>query len=128
MAEKKIILYGEFKAMWLMCLFDLPVETEYDKREYTRFRKFLKSEGFYMIQYSVYIRPCPSQENLETHANRVERGLPPNGEVRLIPFTDYQFRKMHIFHSRRRKKVESQPAELWLFNDEELEGCEGENL
>ena len=117
----KNYIFGEFKAMWLMCLFDLPVETEFEKREYTRFRKFLKSEGFYMIQYSVYIRPCPSQENLETHRQRIERSLPENGEVRLIPFTDYQFRKMHIFYSRRRKKVEDQPKELWLFSEEELD-------
>ncbi len=115
------IIFGEFKAMWLMCLFDLPVETEFEKREYSRFRKFLQSEGFQMIQYSVYIRPCPSQEHLETHRNRLERALPANGEVRLIPFTDYQFRKMHIFYSRQRKKVEEQPKELWLFSEEELD-------
>ncbi len=113
------MIFGEFKAMWLMCLFDLPMVSERDKREYIRFSKFLKQEGFWRIQYSVYARPCPSIENLETHQRRIEAGLPINGEVRLIPFTDYQFAKTKTFYCRKKRETEQSPQELWLFGEED---------
>ena len=37
---------SEIKAMWLMVMFDLPVVTPEEKRQYVHFRKFLLSEGF----------------------------------------------------------------------------------
>lgn len=45
-----------YRVMRLMVMFDLPVETSEQRREYRRFRKSLINEGFCMIQYSVYVR------------------------------------------------------------------------
>lgn len=44
--------------MRLLIMFDLPVETSKERREYRQFRKRLINEGFLMIQYSVYVRVC----------------------------------------------------------------------
>ena len=52
--------------MRMLCMFDLPVETEEERRAYRIFRKNLMQEGFVMMQYSVYVRVCPSRE----YANR----------------------------------------------------------
>ena len=41
-----------------MIMFDLPVETSEERKEYRKFRKNLINEGFIMIQYSVYVRVC----------------------------------------------------------------------
>lgn len=38
-----------------MVFFDLPVQTKRQRREATRFRNFLLTDGYHMIQYSVYV-------------------------------------------------------------------------
>ncbi len=107
--------FGGFKSMWLMCMFDLPVELETEKRDYTRFKKSLFRNGFTMLQYSVYVRFCPSYDHLVSTQKRVERSLPFHGEIRLLPFTDHQFQKMQTFIQRTKIKTESAPLELTLF-------------
>lgn len=42
--------------MWCLVMFDLPVLTKRQRSEATRFRHFLLDEGFWMAQYSVYVR------------------------------------------------------------------------
>ncbi|MDR1773495.1 MAG: CRISPR-associated endonuclease Cas2, partial [Clostridioides sp.] len=37
-------------------MFDLPMETEANKKQYRKFRKGLLENGFVMLQYSVYYR------------------------------------------------------------------------
>ena len=43
-------------------MFDLPMDTAKEKRIYQLFRKGLIKEGFVMMQYSVYVRTCPTRE------------------------------------------------------------------
>ena len=74
--------------MWLVAMFDLPVDTKEARKRYTQFRKELLKDGFSKMQFSVYIRHCASEENGEVHVARVERALPPDGEVRLMAITD----------------------------------------
>lgn len=59
-----------YKIMRMLCMFDLPVETDEERRAYRIFRKNLIQEGFVMMQYSVYVRVCPSRE----YANCLENG------------------------------------------------------
>lgn len=47
-----------YKMGWLVVIFDLPVTTAEARREYTQFRDFLLNDGYLMIQFSVYARPC----------------------------------------------------------------------
>jgi CRISPR-associated protein Cas2 len=49
--------------MRLMIMFDLPVDTAVDRKQYRQFRKNLINEGFVMIQYSVYVRVCASKKS-----------------------------------------------------------------
>ena len=44
----------KYKLMRMLCMFDLPVDTEKEKRAYRIFRKNLIKEGFVMIQFSIY--------------------------------------------------------------------------
>ena len=39
-----------------MVLFDLPVLTERQRRDYREFRKYLIKSGFFMLQESVYCK------------------------------------------------------------------------
>jgi len=104
-----------YRAMWILAMFDLPVDTKKARKDYADFRKNLVQDGFTMIQYSVYIRHCASKENAQVHAKRVQSFLPPDGEVRLLIITDKQFERMQIFWGKLRKPTPPAPAQLELF-------------
>ena len=101
--------------MWIVAMFDLPVDTKEAKRCYTQFRKLLLKDGFTKMQFSVYVRHTASRENMEVHVGRVEGGVPPNGEVRLLTITDKQFERMQVFWGKARRPPEPPPAQLEFF-------------
>ena len=53
-------------------------------------------EGFIMMQYSVYVRTCPSEEFAERIEKRIKRIVPAKGNVRLISITEKQYQDMQI--------------------------------
>ncbi|MBZ0254252.1 MAG: CRISPR-associated endonuclease Cas2 [Candidatus Methylomirabilis sp.] len=101
--------------MWLFAMFDLPVGTKAERKEYTRFRKALVGEGFTMLQFSVYARFCPSEEAADAYRRRVRLALPEDGQVRIIAVTDKQFGKMEIYLGESREEPEKPPSQLLLF-------------
>lgn len=101
--------------MWLMVMFDLPVKTKEEKREYARFRKYLLGEGFLQLQYSVYAKFCASRENTEKYYRYIKEIIPPAGHVRLIKITDKQFGDMVSLYGKTAQEVEPQPEQLLLF-------------
>ena len=104
-----------YQGMWLVALFDLPVDTPEARRDYTIFRKHLLGFGFTMLQYSVYVRYCPSEEKAQVQRQRIKNILPPDGEVRVVSITDVQFGKMQVFHGKLRKAPEKAPQQVEMF-------------
>ena len=104
-----------YRFMWLIVMFDLPVDTKKARRQYTEFRKRLMKDGFVMMQFSVYVRHCASEENADVHEKRVSGALPPDGEVRVLRITDKQYERMHVFLGKMRKPTEQPPRQLELF-------------
>ena len=86
----------KYKIMRMLCMFDLPVETEEQRRAYGIFRKNLIQEGFMMIQYSIYVRICPSREYANRLENRIKKGIPQEGNVRLLCVTEKQYADMKL--------------------------------
>lgn len=95
-------------------MFDLPTDTKVARKAYTSFRAALLRDGFVMLQYSVYGRHCPSNENATVHEGRVKAFLPDDGEVRMITITDKQFERMKVFYGKMRKATEKAPEQLIL--------------
>lgn len=96
-------------------MFDLPTETKRARKAYATFRKALLQDGFTKMQYSVYARHCPSEENAAVHVQRVERMVPDDGEVRILLFTDKQFERMRILWGKMRKTPSPGPSQLEFF-------------
>ena len=103
-----------YRGMWLFTMFDLPVVTPEDKRNYREFHNTLVKLGFEMMQYSVYARYCPSEEASDIHRKRIKTALPPEGQVRILAITDRQFGKMESFMGRRKKSNEEKPEQMLL--------------
>jgi CRISPR-associated protein Cas2 len=104
-----------YQGMWLFAMFDLPVETALNRRDYSRFRKALLKDGFIFLQYSVYARYIMGEEAAQAHRSLVRRALPPEGQVRLLAVTDHQFGKMEVFHAKKPKPAEEAPLQFMLF-------------
>ena len=101
--------------MWVIAMFDLPVDTKAARRAYARFRKDLLEDGFTMMQFSVFIRHCASLDNAEMHAARMGAKVPEKGEVRFLTITDNQFGRIRVYVGKKREKVPPAPAQLQLF-------------
>lgn len=80
--------------MRIIVMFDLPTLTNTDKREYTRFRKYLIKSGFLMLQESVYCKLTLNTTVAEAVVDNVKKNKPPNGLVQLLTITEKQFSKM----------------------------------
>ena len=104
-----------YRTVWIFTMFDLPTDTKKARKDYTRFRTNLLKDGFIMLQYSVYVRHCASEENADVHYKRVRRFLPPDGEVRLLRVTEKQFGRMECYLGKSRKPTEHAPAQLEFF-------------
>lgn len=101
--------------MWVMVFFDLPTETEKEKKAYTRFRKELLKDGFTMFQFSIYVRHCSSRENKNVHVKRIKTLLPDRGHVGILSVTDKQFGMMEIFYCKEKESGFIEPHQLELF-------------
>ena len=104
--------FGGTNAVWIIVLFDLPTDTAQSRKQYTRFRQSLLNNSFSMMQYSVYMRHCASDENAAVHVSKVKASLPPDGEVRIIKITDKQFGRIQVFYGKKRLPTEQPPAQL----------------
>jgi CRISPR-associated protein Cas2 len=104
----------EARFMWLMVFFDLPVGTKAERRHATRFRNFLKDDGYLMLQWSVYARICRAEEGVEKHLTRVKKNLPPMGSVRTLQITDKQYGRMKLLVGESTKSERSAAQQLVL--------------
>lgn len=80
--------------MRVIVFFDLPVETAAQRRVYTKFRKFLLTNGFLMMQESVYVKLCLNNSGVESTALALRKNKPRGGLVQLLTITERQFAGM----------------------------------
>lgn len=107
----------KFKMGWLVVAFDLPVLSPLQRKTATGFRKFLIDDGFQMMQFSVYIRPCVSFARQETHLERIKKGIPPEGKVRAFFVTRSQWERSYVLYGSPGKEVppEDLPEQIQLW-------------
>ena len=107
----------KFKMGWLVVAFDLPVGTKAQRKAATGFRDFLLDDGFQMIQFSVYARPCVSFARQETHLDRVRKSIPSEGKVRAFFVTRAQWEKAFIIYGSPAKEgpAEEMPEQIQLW-------------
>ncbi len=101
--------------MWMIVMFDLPVITKTERKAATDFRNTLLDLGFAMSQFSVYMRFCTSQAQMETYCKRVECALPEGGKVNVLHFTDKQYERIVTFHGKTKQPANKTPDQFDLF-------------
>ena len=82
--------------MRVIILFDLPMETTTQRREYSRFRKHLINSGFIMMQKSIYSKLVLNTTVADAVVSGVRRNKPPEGLVQLLRITEKQYARMEF--------------------------------
>lgn len=101
--------------MWVAVMFDLPVVEKKERKAATDFRKALLDMGFEMAQFSVYMRFCTSQGQIDTYCKRVEQNLPEGGKVNILVFTDKQYERIISYQGNAKQAAKKSPDQFDLF-------------
>ena len=92
--QKEFAMEGSSRFVRLVLFFDLPQETKTDQRHYRQFVKYLKTEGFIRIQYSVYAKLCINNDSTKTIQKRLKNNVPDNGDIRYLIITERQYQNI----------------------------------
>lgn len=96
-------------------MFDLPVVERSERKAATDFRNTLLDMGFEMAQFSVYMRFCTSQAQIDTFCKRVEQALPEGGKVNILIFTDKQYERIISYCGKAKQAAKKSPDQFNLF-------------
>lgn len=91
--------------MRLLVFFDLPTETSWDRREYTRFRKFLVKNGFIMMQESVYSKIILNNTAGDALKENVRRNKTQGGIIQMLTVTEKQFANIEYVAGKRQTEI-----------------------
>lgn len=104
-----------YRLMWIVVMFDLPVVEKVERKAATDFRNALLDMGFEMSQFSVYMRFCSSQAQIDTYCTTVEKCLPVGGKVNILQFTDKQYERIITFSGKTKQPANKSPDQFSLF-------------
>lgn len=90
------LLSMSYRFMRLMLFFDLPVESESQRRDYRYFIKNLKKNGFYMMQESVYVKLGIDLQSINSSLEKIKTFLPKDGDVMVLSITEKQFSNINV--------------------------------
>ena len=105
-----------WRVMWVLAVFDVPTTTLEARRAYTQYRDELLKENFAQLQYSVYLRHCPTMAAAEALIARMRYRIPEDGHVVYFLLTDkqYSMTREYIGKQQARKKPD-EPKQIELF-------------
>lgn len=101
-----------YRYMRVIVMFDLPMTTSENIREYTKFRKYLIRSGFLMMQESVYSKLALNMTVADSVLAGLRKNKPLEGLVQVFTMTEKQYQKVEILVGESVSKV--------LDNDERL--------
>ncbi|WP_061993353.1 CRISPR-associated endonuclease Cas2 [Fructobacillus ficulneus] len=93
--------------MRLIVMFDLPMETSTNQRAYRQFRKALLSEGFLMMQESIYVRVATNQKAANLLEKRIGAFVPNEGLVQTLQVTEKQYASMHFLVGEEKQDIKN---------------------
>ncbi len=85
-----------YRFMRIIVMFDLPVITAAEKREYNKFRKFLVKSGFMMMQESIYCKLTQNVTSADLIVSNIRKNKPQSGLVQVMKITEKQYAKIEF--------------------------------
>ncbi|WP_415993650.1 CRISPR-associated endonuclease Cas2 [Eubacterium ventriosum] len=94
-----------YRYMRVIVMFDLPVATASDRREYTHFRKYLIKNGFLMMQESIYCKLAQNSTAVDLIIQNIRKNKPPSGLVQTLKITEKQFSRIEYIVGKKESEV-----------------------
>ena len=91
--------------MRLIVYFDLPVTTADERRQYSKFRKYLLMQGFIMVQESVYSKIALNSTAAETIKRNLRDHKPKSGNVQILTVLERQYQNIEFLAGEPKKDV-----------------------
>ena len=91
--------------MRTIIFFDLPNVYMKDKKNYLLFRKYLLSEGFIMLQESVYSKIILNSEQAMLLIERIRKKAPKKGIIQVLTITEKQYARMEYIIGNQNSKI-----------------------
>lgn len=85
-----------YRFMRSILFFDLPTITAINRKNYRKFVKILKKNGFYMLQESVYCRMSIDKQAADAVIKKIKDIVPPDGNIMVLTVTEKQFASIDI--------------------------------
>ena len=79
-----------------MIMYDIPIDTEENRKLYTLFRKNLIQLGYYMFQESIYVKQLNSKSQQENLMRKIKNIIPKNSNIRGLLLNQNIFDNMSI--------------------------------
>ena len=83
-----------YRYMRILVMFDLPVGTESERKNYRLFRKYLIKSGFLILQESVYCKIAQNTTVADAIIANVRKNGPDDGLVQVLKITEKQYSRM----------------------------------
>lgn len=91
--------------MRIIVMFDLPVVSNSDRREYNKFRKYLIKNGFFMMQESVYCKLAQNSTAADLIIDNIRKNKPLSGLVQALKITEKQFSKIDYIVGKKKSDI-----------------------
>ena len=85
--------------------FDLPNVYFKDKKNYIKFRKYLLSEGFIMMQESVYSKIVMNNQQSVLLLERLRKNAPKKGIIQVLTITEKQYSQIEYIIGESNSKI-----------------------
>lgn len=105
----------------IFVVFDLPVKTADERKQYTRFRKGLKHSGYSFFQKSVYIKLLRNTSSASNEIKKVDAIAPIAGEVQVLSLNMKSFRSLFAVRGSGFNITEFSDDVIFLGNESNME-------
>lgn len=94
-----------YRYMRIIVMFDLPMETAAERKDYATFRKYLVKNGFLMLQKSIYCKIAQNSTAADNLIANVKKNKPKEGVIQVLTITEKQYSKMEFIVGERKSEV-----------------------
>ncbi|MBU4689959.1 CRISPR-associated endonuclease Cas2 [Mycoplasma zalophidermidis] len=82
--------------MRIIVMYDISFEDEIAVKQYTQFRNNLLKLGYFMMQYSIYVKCIPNHLSYEYEKKKIINYLPSNANIRIFMITESQYQNIEL--------------------------------
>ena len=93
------------RVMRTIVFFNLPDIYLKDKKNYLKFRKYLLSEGFIMMQESVYSKIVMNSQQSTLLLDRLRKQAPKKGLIQVLTITERQYSQIEYIIGENQSKI-----------------------